>query len=250
MRPDTLRPARSAFVTLRWRAEGNAREAVAPLLTFSQDGEPISSSQGTLFERYPVTSWQEGELLIETRELTIPATTEPFELTLSLPDQTLPITSLTLSLDALSWELPPEAVPACARLGDVAELAGYQWQAPGRGEQSGQLTLYWRGLPGATAAPSYTVFAHVLGEDGQVLTQHDGIPANGERPTSSWLPGEVVADEHTFDLSEVVQVRSQLTVGMYDLATGERVPASDCADQPLAANVIPIGTLRNGRILE
>lgn len=250
IRPAALSPAQSTFVTLRWRAEGNAPEALAPILTFQQDGELLSSSEGTLFERYPVTGWQEGELLIETRELPTPATLEPFELVLSLPDQTLPIASLALSLDALRWELPSEATPACARLGDVAELVGYQWQPPRRDEQTGHLTLYWRGQPGATSAPSYVVFAHILDEDGQVLTQHDGIPAGEQRPTNSWLPGEVIADERTFDFSQVAPDQGQIAVGMYDLDTGERVPAFDCADQPLPANAIAIGTLGDGRRIE
>jgi hypothetical protein len=64
---------------------------------------------------------------------------------------------------------------------------------------------------------------HLLDAEGQVLAQHDGVPAVGFRPTSGWAAGEVVLDSHwlvapgagAFD-------GARLSVGLYDPATGQR----------------------------
>jgi hypothetical protein len=37
---------------------------------------------------------------------------------------------------------------------------------------------------------------------GEPLAQHDGVPAGGARPTTGWLPGEVVVDRHALALPE------------------------------------------------
>ena len=57
------------------------------------------------------------------------------------------------------------------------------------------VTLYWRAL-GSTTAP-HVVFVHLLNEAGQVIAQHDGPPAGGERPTTGWVEQEYIADVHT-----------------------------------------------------
>ncbi len=49
-----------------------------------------------------------------------------------------------------------------------------------------RVTLLWRA---DTAVPdSYTAFIHLLAADGRLLAQHDGIPAQGTRPTPTWQP--------------------------------------------------------------
>lgn len=73
-----------------------------------------------------------------------------------------------------------------------------------------QLTLYW-----STDKPipeSYIVFAHVA--HGETHTQHDGIPANGTRPTSAWRPGELVEDRH------IIEIPAWLPPGEYELQLG------------------------------
>jgi hypothetical protein len=59
-----------------------------------------------------------------------------------------------------------------------------------------------------------------------LVTQHDGVPVQGERPTWSWWNQEVIPDEHTLltDVNLPAGTYS-LSVGMYDLTTGKRLPA-------------------------
>jgi hypothetical protein len=80
-----------------------------------------------------------------------------------------------------------------------------------------RLTLYWQ-----TSTPldtSYTVFVHSLNTQGELIGQADGPPAANHYPTSAWDPGEVVQD------SRSVPAGDRYLVGLYNPASGERLPA-------------------------
>jgi len=70
----------------------------------------------------------------------------------------------------------------------------------------------------------YSVFAHLLGPDGQILAQHDGWPADDRYPTSAWDPGEIVTDARKLDTAGLPAGTYRLAVGMYDLRTMQRLP--------------------------
>lgn len=79
---------------------------------------------------------------------------------------------------------------------------------------------------------AYTVFVHLLGADGQIVAQSDAQPAGGARPTTGWLKGEYVVDQHmlTFNRPDY-RGPASLAVGFYDQATGERVSLKDRTDR-------------------
>ena len=81
-----------------------------------------------------------------------------------------------------------------------------------------------------TTAPverDYTLFVHLLTADGQYVTGFDGPPVNGFRPTSAWVPGEIVVDRKGMFLSaDLPRGTYALEVGLYDPATGERLGVS------------------------
>jgi hypothetical protein len=53
----------------------------------------------------------------------------------------------------------------------------------------------------------------------------DGQPLQGDYPTSFWDVGEVIEDEYILTIRENAPAGPyRLEVGMYDLATRERVP--------------------------
>ena len=81
------------------------------------------------------------------------------------------------------------------------------------------MTLYWHALDFPRV--EYSVFVHALDSAGENVGQSDGPPA--AVPMWCWIPGEVVADERTLDVSaEAVEVG----VGLYDPLTGVRLPVS------------------------
>lgn len=82
-------------------------------------------------------------------------------------------------------------------------------------------SLFWTA---PTANPtSYTVFVHLLDGSGALVAQHDGIPADGRRPTQSWEPNEIILDIHEIAVPETAVLPLTLVVGMYDSTTVERL---------------------------
>lgn len=72
----------------------------------------------------------------------------------------------------------------------------------------------------------YHVFVHLLDAQGALVAQHDGIPAQGERPTWGWQEAEVLQDEHTLAAeTNLPNGEYTLSVGMYDYLTKVRLQA-------------------------
>jgi len=101
-----------------------------------------------------------------------------------------------------------------------AELVGYTVEPELRAGTPFTVTLYWRAE--ATGDAPYTVFVHVTSPDAPapLVTQHDGWPALGARPTYTWVAGEIIADPHP--LPGIPAGTYALRVGFYD--AGGRVP--------------------------
>jgi hypothetical protein len=87
-----------------------------------------------------------------------------------------------------------------------------------------ELDLYWRAGAGSPAVKDYVVFAQLLAADGQLVAQSDTQPASGQRPTRSWLPGEIISDHHTLRFNDKgYGGAATLIVGFYDSETLARV---------------------------
>lgn len=94
------------------------------------------------------------------------------------------------------------------------ELVGYSLSAlaPQAGE-SVELTLYWRRM--RPVPLNYTVFAHIVDPATQTLyAGSDSQPAQGNRPTSTWVEGEIITDTHN------LPVQSKAAPGIYELEIG------------------------------
>jgi hypothetical protein len=123
-----------------------------------------------------------------------------------------------------------------ARFGDAIRLLGHRVE-----ERDGalELTLYWQA--GARPARDYQVFVHLLDGNGRLVGQNDGAPVNGYYPASAWLPGQIISDTHRVQLP-AGSPPAAVGVGLYDLAGGQRVSATDAGGARLAddAVVIPL----------
>jgi hypothetical protein len=84
-----------------------------------------------------------------------------------------------------------------------------------------ELTLYWQADASPTA--DYTTFLHLRDASNQTVAQKDTPPARGRYPTSLWDPGEIIIDEISLPLDNVSPGRYTPVVGLYNLATGERL---------------------------
>ena len=137
----------------------------------------------------------------------------------------------TYTLLAGAHELGQVALPAAsgpahtldAAFGDKAALAGYSVgrlaaHLPSRAEVAVypgdflRVSLSWRSL--ATIDQNYVVFVHLIDGSGKSWASHDNQPHATLQATSSWTPGQTIADDYLLKLPD------DLPPGMYRLETG------------------------------
>jgi len=115
------------------------------------------------------------------------------------------------------------------------------------------VTLVWESL--APVDKDYSVFLHAEREGRTLLAQDDGAPAaltpkgacGGERPTTTWMPGDRIIERRTLEIpADAATGDFPLLVGLYDYETLDRLPAvgPDGADAGTSAE---IGRLRVSR---
>jgi hypothetical protein len=110
---------------------------------------------------------------------------------------------------------------------DGIEFVGYdQAPQPARPGDTLDATLYWR----ATGTPGldYTVFVHLLDGQGNQVAGGDAQPVAANSPTSGWRAGDEIADPHAVLLPPDLSPGTyRLAVGLYDPASGARLPRLD-----------------------
>ncbi|NLF66229.1 MAG: hypothetical protein GX579_16685 [Chloroflexi bacterium] len=215
----------------------------ARLRLIAETGETVAAMAWTPGrESYPTSRWEAGSRLRDDRALLVPAVVAGqnnsavesgrYRLLLELMDgegqaagEALELSAVTVEAPVRTFDLPIAASATSAQFGELATLAGYTLSAgeirPG---EELSLALYWRAE--GTTATGYTVFVHLVGPDGEIVAQRDQPPAGGSRPTTGWLPGEIIADEYSLTVpAGAPPGLYRLRVGIYDPAAGERLPA-------------------------
>ena len=89
------------------------------------------------------------------------------------------------------------------------------------------LTLYWQGI--TPMSTDYTVFVHLTDENDIIQAQRDSYPGAGGLPTSGWPMNTTIRDQHVLRLPQILPAPARLRVdiGLYDFATGKRLPAGN-----------------------
>jgi hypothetical protein len=236
--PASLRAGDTVPITLLWQA-GDTPSTQATLLYLQlraggrvwrrAHGHPLGGS-------YPPSQWMAGELVREVWDALLPADVPNGHYQLEIvadigAQSSVPVLNLgTVELWTRphSFQLPQLSFPQQVDLGNAARLLGYDLPATAQSGQPITVTLYWQAL--AELDRGYTRFAHLLA-DGQIVAQHDGVPGNGEFPTTSWVAGEVVTD--TFELVLPADLPSglyRLVIGLYDPSTARRLTTSEGTD--------------------
>ncbi|MCB0180001.1 MAG: hypothetical protein KDI62_17340 [Anaerolineae bacterium] len=144
--------------------------------------------------------------------------------------------------DYLYQVLPPTldrfAAPPLATFGSnqTIHLLDYSLSSPNSINSTdstnsmNSITLFWQST--APISTAYTIFIHLRAADGFVRSQADGPPVNGVYPTDRWPVGEVIQDIHPLPADDFSQV-DHIAIGLYDPATGQRLPAFDINGQRL-----------------
>lgn len=194
---------------------------------------------------YPTSQWRATDVLQGQHRLIVPADAPPGNATLVLsvvdPDGRpltahrlpwLPIGRTDIRLatieiaprDVAVTQAPPMQHSLDAELAGQVRLLGYDLTVDESIEPDVpfDVTLYWQ--PGAVIDGNFKVTVQVLSADNQVVTQHDSVPANWERPTAGWFPGEVITDSHTLTTKPGTPAGVyRLIAAMYNPASGSRL---------------------------
>jgi len=124
-------------------------------------------------------------------------------------------------------EAPPTRMDTISGLsfGDAITLEGFT--LPESQTYPGDIvpvTLFW-----STARPlpeRYKVFLHLVDADAMIVTQRDSEPGGGLVPTTSWLPEDVVVDNHGLLIPQSLPPGEyDLLLGLYDVRdSAQRLP--------------------------
>ncbi|MGQ9683060.1 MAG: glycosyltransferase family 39 protein [Anaerolineae bacterium] len=146
------------------------------------------------------------------------------------------------NLRLVSYALPAPASgtitqPLQVRLGADIALESYSLAATEvRSGDVVQLTLHWRAL--GPVEKRYKVFTHLLDADGVLIGQRDAEPGGGARITTTWRPGEMIADRYGIPVPlGTPPGEYTLEVGMYGLEDGVRLPVTQ-GGEPVGDRVL------------
>ncbi|MBI4757713.1 MAG: hypothetical protein HY783_01730 [Chloroflexi bacterium] len=240
-------PGDTVRVSGVWQARGKIDEyySVFAILKDAEgrvlsryDGEPQGGHRPTLL-------WTPGEAITDTWELTLPEGATPGKYTVEIGMYRAWDQKRCLLVDpsgnlhdqlGLAVKIPPSGLLApkffaSKELGGQVVFVGFDAGVVGDtitvrpGEVLG-LTLCWRAMK--PLDKDYTVFVHLLAQDGQIAAQLDRQPLDGHYPTTMWDDGEVVADQVELRLPPALpRGQYRLAVGLYDGQTTERLQVPD-----------------------
>jgi len=237
--PTERSPGSTLRAKLLWQAKRapSADYVLCLELRGRADGEVVAAIEELLgSDRHPTSRWVSGEPGYTFHRLRIPPDlgSGEFDVYLALLEAggqrvvgtPILLGSLSVSGRPHNFELPAPEHPLSADFGSSIRLLGYDLKQvnPTGGGQI-EVVLYWQALD--TITNDYKVFVHLYHPviEGGLPGQHDSPPGNGAFPTSSWLPGEVVADSHVVPIEPNADPGvSEIGVGFYLASTGERLP--------------------------
>jgi hypothetical protein len=243
------------------------RRYIASLHLLDNTMNTWGQSDQTLGGHYPNVLWAPGETVNEVYPLSINHQTPPglytiefslyhyvlgtfFFLPVTTEANPEPVEHLYLGpvrvMDPA--RMRPPSHPIVIELGDQIQLLGYDLSperlTTGKPRQRVRLnlSLHWQAISQPTK--DYTVFTQLIGPDGMVWAQQDNQPQGGRYPTTAWALQDKVVDRYELILPEgAPSGQYRLLVGMYELSTGQRLPAVSEDGNKLPDDAIPLATL-------
>jgi hypothetical protein len=221
-------PGGEIDITLFWRAHQGPGIDRRLQLQLGQFIIPI-------WPTYPMDRWQAGDVFRTRHRIQVPATNpggiQSLQVVVQDPNgapvaSPARLTDIIIAVADRRFDVPADiSHPERVELGAGVTFLGYDLEPttlkPG---DILHLTLYWRAR--APMDVSYKVFTHLLKVDIGMWGQVDGFPMDGSRPTTGWLPGEVIIDRYDIPVDPAAPGGDYFVeVGMYHLETLERLPA-------------------------
>jgi hypothetical protein len=218
-------PGDPILITLFWQRDGEQPATQFTLDLLDEWGRTVHSWPGRAIIRpnFAAEDWPAAAVLRDQQLLRLPATLADGRHRFRLQDG-VDLGNLDIRAPERFFDRPPEATAVTAVLNraDGEEQATLSHYLPGPiSDNVMALTLFWQTSTGMSE--SYHIFVHLVDERGQLLAQSDGVPAGWLRPTTGWIPGEYVADNHLLTLPAPLPAGPlTLRVGVYDPVSGRR----------------------------
>jgi hypothetical protein len=243
--PGAPNPGDDLEVTLFWQALEQAGPNYTALLHLvAPDSTGLAGvDQPLLGGLYQPDLWPKDQAMPDRHHLALPADLPPgrYRLDLGLYPSgqpgapllvegadRLPLASLTIGQPPSA---PPPSTPAGIDFGGKIRLLSYDLACDPQ-TAACDLRLAWQAIDAIDRA--YTVFVHLLGPDGTIVTQADAPPGDPFFPTTTWLPGDTVLDAHTLALPASAPPGDySLLIGLYHRPTSQRLEARDDRGQSL-----------------
>jgi len=216
-------------LTLWWQRTVAARaSAISELVRFrllDSKGSVSWEGQEPILSAHPDADWQPGEINRVAYRVTIPSGLPggDYHLQAGLRGGMISLVKIQIAAREHRFEIPQMQHALGLQFEHGITLLGYDLSPPlaQRGNVL-TVTLYWQAQKPVSA--SYKVTVQMLSEGTRLVAQEDSIPVRWTYPTSAWLPGEVVADEHVLIIqSDAAPGDQTLLVALYDEATSVRL---------------------------
>ena len=253
-----LQPDGVLDLSLHWQALTHILESYSVFVHLvDAEGRMWAQHDGVpLLDLHPTTHWVEGEIISDPRELQLPAEIPSgryrVQTGMYLPEtmERLPVYGEQRELlgdvavldyvrvvDAVPEDLSPQQTVSYV-LGQEVTLWGYDLDArDARPGSKVRVVLYWRAE--REIDEDYTVFVHLVDNEGGIWGQQDNEPEGGFYRTPFWGTGELVRDEYEFVIDTAApEGEYQIEAGMYILATGQRLPVSDENGQVIGDKIL------------
>ncbi len=252
LEPDLPQPGQPARVLIYYRALARVYPMYSTFFGIHSQphGQPVFEQGGFPGSQYYQTfRWQPGDIYREAITMRLPADTPSgsyqldlywyvFDLETRKPDYAREF-SAPLGVMRVG-DIPTRAAIAHpAQAPSDAGITFLGWNAaPGansdfvsvaRGANI-DLDLFWRA--DSSQKESYTVFVHLVDSIGRVVTDADGVPSQGNYPTTHWIPDENFRDRHVLTIPpDLAPGDYAIKVGMYLPATNRRLRFSGAGDE-------------------
>jgi hypothetical protein len=183
---------------------------------------------------YSTEHWRKGEVLHSKYDFRVPISVpdgaydlrfKAVERSTGRPynDRSTPLTTVNVGSRPRNFAAPLASSPLNVTFDDLTKLVGADVNRLGT---QLTVTLFWQGQSVTTT--NYTTFVQVINPDDSIAQQIDRWQIAFDAPTSTWLPGQVIADQYVFEVSSDAL---RIGVGLYNAATGERVRASEAGQR-------------------
>jgi hypothetical protein len=231
-------------LVLFWQALADY-PAVSTIVMELQDGAgnvAASFEQGPI---WPTGQWREGSIWRDPHDFILPPALRPgdYRLVVGLVtpeqnwlkvngDQQLRLGSVTTIDRPHVFEPPAPEIELDVVFGQQARLVGLDLpQTQVKAGETLPLTLYWQAV--APLERNWTVFVHLVNSEGEIVSQQDQMPGQGQFPTMGWTPSEYLVDGYNLPIPAQTLPGDEaykLRIGLYDANDSSRLPVTEAGE--------------------